>query len=139
MSCRGCKERRKRLQQTIRKMKETLAQRLRRERRASSPKPEYHHLYKSARWKALRELRLGEEPLCRFCMARKKIVPASVVDHVKPHKGDDALFFDFNNTQSLCASCHNSAKQSEERLGYSKEIGLDGWPVDPRHPSNQHP
>jgi len=28
-------------------------------------------------------------------------------------------------------------KQGIEKLGYSKQIGLDGWPVDPAHPANK--
>ena len=35
-------------------------------------------------------------------------------DHVVAHRGDEALFFDERNVQTLCANCHNSAKQSEE-------------------------
>jgi len=42
-----------------------------------------------------------------------------------------------DNMQSLCAHCHNSTKQSEERLGYSRGVGPDGYPIDPRHPTNR--
>jgi 5-methylcytosine-specific restriction protein A len=75
-------------------------------------------------------------PLCRLCLERGRTVAARVVDHIKPHRGDRDLFWDVKNWQSLCSRCHDSVKQSEERLGYSKEIGNDGWPIDPRHPSN---
>ena len=34
-------------------------------------------------------------------------VLATVVDHIKPHKGNEALFWDVSNHQSLCTSCHN--------------------------------
>jgi hypothetical protein len=30
--------------------------------------------------------------------------------------------------------CHNSAKRIEEGRGYSTEIGIDGMPIDRRHP-----
>jgi hypothetical protein len=36
--------------------------------------------------------------------------------------------------QSLCAHCHSSRKQSIERRGYDTAVGIDGWPIDPRHP-----
>lgn len=62
------------------------------------------------------------------------MVWATVADHITPHRGDHTLFFDYENTQSLCDHCHSSAKQSEERIGYSKEIGIDGLPIDPKHP-----
>jgi len=41
--------------------------------------------------------------------------PATVVDHIKPHRGDRKLFWDRRNWQPLCAHCHNSKKQSEEK------------------------
>lgn len=53
---------------------------------------------------------------------------ATVVDHIRPHKGSLDLFFSPDNIQSLDASCHNRFKQSHERNG-TAEIGVDGWPV----------
>ncbi|TPW30330.1 HNH endonuclease, partial [Martelella alba] len=41
--------------------------------------------------------------------------PAVVVDHIRPHRGNDDLFWDRANWQPLCRHCHNSAKQAEER------------------------
>lgn len=40
------------------------------------------------------------------------------------------------NLQSLCKPHHDSAKQSEERLGYAKGCDVDGRPIDPAHPWN---
>ena len=71
-----------------------------------------------------------------MCKAEGRITPATVVDHIKPHKGDRALAFDPDNLQGLCKAHHDSAKQSEERRGYSKAVGLDGFPSDQRHPFN---
>jgi len=102
---------------------------------------EYRKLYNTPRWRTLRAIQLSIEPLCRACKAQGRITAATVADHIRPHKGDQALFFDQANLQSLCDAepfrCHSSAKQSEERLGYSKSVGLDGWPVDMRHPANR--
>ncbi|HWL55465.1 MAG TPA: HNH endonuclease [Paracoccus sp. (in: a-proteobacteria)] len=39
---------------------------------------------------------------------------ATLVDHIKPHRGDKALFWNWNNWQALCAPCHSSVKQSLE-------------------------
>ena len=64
------------------------------------------------------------------------MVPASVVDHIIPHRGDESLFWDQTNWQSLCKQCHDSAKQKEETHGYSSAIGVDGWPIDSEHPAN---
>jgi 5-methylcytosine-specific restriction protein A len=84
------------------------------------------------RRRALRQLK--DHPLCRLCLELKsQIVPAEVADHVEPHGGDWRKFR-FGALQSLCKNCHSSAKHSIELHGFSKEIGPDGWPVDPRHP-----
>lgn len=34
--------------------------------------------------------------------------PATVVDHLKPHKGDEHLFKKTDNHIPLCVSCHNT-------------------------------
>ncbi|WP_460274261.1 HNH endonuclease signature motif containing protein [Celeribacter sp. ULVN23_4] len=49
-------------------------------------------------------------PVCVRCGA-----PATVVDHIIPHKGDDRLFWDKTNWQALCKPCHDRQKQREER------------------------
>lgn len=104
----------------------------------SAEAAEYRKLYKTAQWQALRAQRLGLEPLCRCCAAKGLVVPASVADHIKPHRGDIALFFDINNTQSLCAPCHDIDKGHIEAHGFSKAIGADGYPTDPKHPMHRH-
>ncbi|XUY28355.1 HNH endonuclease [Agrobacterium sp. rho-8.1] len=38
-----------------------------------------------------------------------------ICDHVKPHKGDEVVFFDETNLQTLCKLCHDTLKQREER------------------------
>jgi 5-methylcytosine-specific restriction protein A len=63
--------------------------------------------------------------------------PATVADHVIPHKGEWFLFFDAGNLQSLCKRCHDSVKQQSEKIGFSQQIDEDGWPMDQRHPVNQ--
>ena len=47
-----------------------------------------------ARWREARALFLKQHPLCAFCQAEGKIVPATVVDHIIPHRGDQRLFWD---------------------------------------------
>ena len=56
---------------------------------------------------------------------------ATIVHHVKAHKGDLALFYDPGNLQSLCAPHHDSAAQREEKSGtkWTPEPKLDGWPA----------
>lgn len=51
-----------------------------------------------------------------ICCARPGCnAKATVVDHIKPHKNDKALFWDRANWQPLCAPCHNRHKQRQER------------------------
>jgi 5-methylcytosine-specific restriction endonuclease McrA len=39
-----------------------------------------------------------------------------MVDHIKPHRGDRALFWDRRNWQALASSpCHSQRKQAQER------------------------
>ncbi|WEE38348.1 MULTISPECIES: HNH endonuclease [unclassified Acinetobacter] len=66
------------------------------------------------KWQQYRLKFLQLNPLCTYCERQGLVTEATVVDHIKPHKGDKQLFWDTNNQQSLCASCHSSVKQSEE-------------------------
>ena len=97
----------------------------------------YPKLYGSTRWRKLRALVLNEEPLCRLCERQGKTTAADTVDHIKEHKGDVALFFDRENLQPLCATCHSGRKRMQDRHGYSAACGVDGQPLDDSHPWNR--
>lgn len=90
-----------------------------------------------SRWDKARRSYLVSHPLCVMCKSDGSLVPATVVDHRVPHRGDQSLFWDVNNWQALCRRHHDSVKQSEEYRGYSLECGADGWPIDPQHPANR--
>lgn len=94
----------------------------------------WRHLYKTKRWLRLRMWQLAHHPLCAWCRKKNRLVRATVVHHVKRHEGHEGLFFDSENLASLCKPCHDSTAQQIEKTGYSDEIGLDGFPVDPQHP-----
>ena len=94
------------------------------------------NLYGRAQWQRLRKHQLAIEPLCRFCQQLGKVKPATVVDHVVPHRGDVNAFF-LGALQSLCKPCHDRLKQHEERHGFMPGCGLDGMPLDPNHPAYQ--
>jgi len=63
-------------------------------------------------WQKRREAQLRAEPLCAYCLRENCVTPATVADHIKPHRGDPVLFA--GPLQSLCATCHSSAKAKEE-------------------------
>lgn len=91
----------------------------------------WRRLYDTARYKRLRLTRLNDEPLCRMCRERfGRVRPATVCDHVQPHRGDVDLFYDYTNTQSLCKECHDIHKQRME-IGAPErqEFGADGYPL----------
>lgn len=60
-----------------------------------------------ARWRKARTAYLQRNPLCNECMKHGTITPATVVDHIIPHRGDRKLFWDEQNWQPLCKSCHD--------------------------------
>lgn len=60
-----------------------------------------------AEWRVARRYYLSGHPLCVDCQKEGRITPATVVDHIKPHRGDRRLFWDSNNWQSLCAHHHS--------------------------------
>ena len=94
------------------------------------------HPYNDRKWQRLRLRHLREHPLCVMCHRLGRVTAASVVDHIVPHRGDDVLFWDADNLQSLCPHCHSAVKQAEEKggVGYDTACGADGLPVDPLHP-----
>lgn len=100
--------------------------------RPSARKRGYTH-----KWDEWAKRHKQQEPLCRKCYERGIIKQADVADHIVPHKGNSTVFWDPNNLQSLCTSCHSQAKQSEERRGYSTAVDVTGWPTDPQHPANK--
>ena len=50
---------------------------------------------------------LQAHPLCVQCAREGRYVKATVVDHIKPHRGDETLFWDRSNWQPLCKRCHD--------------------------------
>lgn len=70
-----------------------------------------------SRWRKARHSYLSEHPLCVMCAAENRLAPATVVDHIVPHRGDQALFWDTKNWQSLCKWHHDSDKQRLEKSG----------------------
>jgi len=96
-----------------------------------------HNWYHTPRWRKERKAFLVDNPLCVLCKKRGKLTVATVVDHIKEHKWDYNLFWDINNWQSLCASCHSGTKRVADHHGYSQACGTDGLPLDESHPWNK--
>lgn len=72
-------------------------------------------IYQSSRWKAERKAFLIGRPLCECdeCRSRNMVTAATVVHHVKPHRGDPELFWDWNNWSPRAKSCHDRETMRE--------------------------
>lgn len=60
------------------------------------------------RWRSARVDYLRRNSLCVICKMNRRMTPATVVDHIKPHRGDMKLFWNVDNWQSLCTFHHNA-------------------------------
>ena len=79
--------------------------------------------YGTARWARIRRYQLLEHPLCKFCLERGIVTPATICDHVEPHHGDANRFW-LGPFQSLCKGCHDSTKRFVETRGFRPDVGL---------------
>ena len=75
----------------------------------------------NAKWQRARLLFLRNNPLCAECLLKVYFTQAKVVDHITPHKGDERLFWDTGNWQSLCSSCH-SRKTAASDGGFGNNV-----------------
>ena len=73
--------------------------------------------YWTNKWRKARAAFLGMNPLCAECSRL-----ASVVDHITPVR-EGGAFYDMENWQPLCTSCH------------AKKSGREGWLARQRNAS----
>ena len=78
--------------------------------RPSSASRGYNH-----KWRKVSKQYLQSHPLCVQCLKEGRYTAATVVDHIKPHRGDSALMWDRNNWQALCKSCHDKKTWREDK------------------------
>jgi 5-methylcytosine-specific restriction endonuclease McrA len=99
--------------------------------------------YNTQRWQRLRRLKLRLNPLCESCLQVGRIEPAAAVDHRTPisERGRKErliteAFPPLDQLASLCARCHNSKSNAEQRGEDYLTKGCDvfGYPLDARHP-----
>ena len=93
------------------------------DRRGSSAQRGYGY-----RWQKSRAEYLLTHPLCTYCTTENKVTAAAVVDHIQPHRGLAALFWDQSNWQPLCKACHDGRKQAEEHGTHRPGCDADGNP-----------
>ena len=84
---------------------------------------EWRAWYKTKRWRQLRwSVLMRDLFTCRRCGVIEANTSQLVADHIRPHRGDAALFWDEGQIQCLCKACHDGAKQREE----AAERGMRG-------------
>ena len=82
-----------------------------------------------AEWKKHRDQFLLEHPLCVECRRKGYVMPATVVDHIIPHKGDKDLFWNKSNWQPLCETHHNIKTASEDRGAWMPVVNKQDDPI----------
>ncbi len=82
-----------------------------------APEPVWRKWYHTSRWANLRDkVLLRDLFTCRMCKRIHGNTSQLVADHIAPHRGDTAKFWDEANLQTLCANpCHNTHKAAIER------------------------
>jgi 5-methylcytosine-specific restriction protein A len=74
-----------------------------------------------ARWRKARMYFLTIHPLCVDCEKESVVKSATVVDHIIPHKGNQELFWQMSNWQSLCKQ-HHDIKTATQDGGFGHKI-----------------
>lgn len=88
-----------------------------RQHRDSAP---WRAWYKTARWRALRqEVLIRDAYTCRrtgvVCGGKYPAPDSPVVNHKRPHRGSEALFWDITNLETVSKAVHDSTIQREEQ------------------------
>ena len=67
-----------------------------------------------AKWQRERRKFLDSSPFCVKCYEEGHLAKATVVDHIKPHCGDQKFFWGRRNWQPLCERHHNVKSMTED-------------------------
>lgn len=70
------------------------------------------------RWGKVRAAYLAEHPWCVDCVAEGVKGLAEELDHIEPHRGDQALFWDESNWAGRCKRHHSQKTAREVGFGH---------------------
>jgi 5-methylcytosine-specific restriction protein A len=80
-------------------------------------------------WEKARKHFLAEHPFCGECDRQgRPITPANIVDHVRPHRGNQERFWNIDLWESLCKRCHDHKTPMEENLDTYTRTVVTGLP-----------
>lgn len=66
----------------------------------------------------------AKHPHCLGCRALGRVAATEVVDHVEPHKGDQAKFWNTSMWQPSCRWHHDVIKPKLERMFADGDVGI---------------
>ena len=91
--------------------------------RMAGQRPPWHNWYKTARWERLRQSTFRRDLYTCQCGCGQIEGKTSllVCDHIKPHRGDEQLFWDPDNLQTMRKVCHDTIKRREEQSTNHKQ------------------
>ena len=90
-----------------------------------------HRWYGRSEWQRRRRHQLRVEPLCRTGLEAGCVTPATVADHIEPHRGN---YERLGKLRSLCVECHNALDANNHApVRRRSPVRADGTPSDPRH------
>jgi 5-methylcytosine-specific restriction protein A len=79
-------------------------------------------------WHKARTAYLADHLLCVDCEAEGVTTPASVVDHLVPHRGDLTLFWDTRNWRAVCRRCHSRKTATHDGgFGHERQVVDTKW------------
>ncbi len=87
---------------------------------------QFGNWYRQQRWvKASRGFR-QLNPTCAVCEAAGRVTEATQTDHIIPHAGNYERFWNVENWQAICDSCHAKKTRTESGEGGSFFTAGDG-------------
>jgi 5-methylcytosine-specific restriction endonuclease McrA len=92
-----------------------------------------------AKWRRESRAYLERNRICVLCRKPVRLHAdrgdpmLGVVDHKVPHRGDQRLFWDRDNWQTMHKGCHDGPKRYEEHRGRVRGCNEDGTPLDASH------
>ncbi|EDM66153.1 hypothetical protein PE36_00110 [Moritella sp. PE36] len=88
-----------------------------------------NNIYNSSKWRALRERKIQNSPICELCNTIDILTPAAEIDHWLEIIDFRMLIWDLDNLVSLCAPCHRQ-KTAEYRRIRATPHKLIHWCMD---------
>ena len=88
--------------------------------RSTVQRPSAYQRGYTYKWSKQAKEFLRAHPWCAECAKIGQLVPATQVDHIIPHKGNQSIFWDKSNWQGLCDS-HHSQKTAREDGGFGRK------------------